>query len=157
VGIQARGWALCNGQILSIAQNTALFSLLGPTYGGNGTTTFALPDLRGRVIVQSNATTYPLGATGGVEGVTLNVNQVPAHSHAPVCSTQVGNSQSPANSLWAGSAQKANLYQTGSNPNGSMAAGLISPAGSSQAHPNLQPFLVVNFIIALQGIFPSRN
>src|SRR5580704_16316196 len=84
-----RGWALCNGQLLSISQNTALFSLLGTTYGGNGTTTFALPDLRGRVGVHSG-TGYPLGSTGGAEGVALNLNEIPAHSHAPVCSTQAG-------------------------------------------------------------------
>jgi microcystin-dependent protein len=151
-----RGWALCNGQLLAISQNSALFSVLGTTYGGNGTTTFALPDLRGRVGVHSSAT-YPLGSTGGVEGVALNVNQIPAHSHAPVCSTKAGSSGEPAGQVWAGSTTGETLYQTGSNPNGSMATGLITPSGNSQPHTNLQPFLVVNFIIALQGIYPSRN
>ena len=151
-----QGWALCNGQLLPINQNQALFSLLGITYGGDGVSTFALPNLQGRVIVQISPN-YPLGSTGGVESVTLNGNQIPAHSHAPVCSTQTGTSGEPAGQVWAGSSSGEKLYQTGSNPNGSMAAGLITPSGSSQPHTNLQPFLVVNFIIALQGIFPSRN
>ena len=151
-----RGWALCNGQLLSISQNTALFSLLGTTYGGNGTTTFALPDLRGRVAVHSSGS-YPLGSTGGIEGVTLNLNQIPAHSHAPVCSTQAGSAGDAAGLVWAGSSSGETLYQTGSNPNGSMMTGLIASSGNSQPHTNLQPLLVVNFIIALQGIFPSRN
>jgi microcystin-dependent protein len=151
-----KGWALCNGQILPINQNQALFSLLGTTYGGDGVRTFALPDLRGRVIVHSSGA-YPLGAAGGVESVTLNVNQMPVHSHAPVCSTQIGTTGGDAGQVWAGSATGETLYQTGANPNGSMASGSITSNGSSQPHTNLQPFLAVNFIIALQGIFPSRN
>ncbi len=151
-----KGWAFCNGQILPIAQNQALFSLLGVTYGGDGVHTFALPDLRGRVSVQSGPN-YQLGSTGGVESVTLNGNQIPLHSHAPMCSTQAGTVGDPASQVWAGSSSGEKLYQTGSNPNGSMAAGLITPSGNSQPHSNLQPFLVVNFIIAIQGIFPSRN
>ncbi len=98
-----------------------------------------------------------MGSTGGVEGVTLNVNQIPAHSHAPVCSTQTGSAGVPAGLVWAGSSSNETLYQTGSSSNGSMAPGLITPSGGSQPHTNLQPFLVINFIIALQGIFPSRN
>jgi microcystin-dependent protein len=151
-----KGWALCNGQIMAIAQFQALFSLLGTTYGGDGVRTFALPDLRGRVGVHSGPN-YTLGSTGGVETVTLNGNQIPAHSHAPACSTQAGTIGEPANQVWAGSSSNERLYQTGSNPNGSMASGLITPSGNSQPHTNLQPFLVINFIIALQGIFPSRN
>jgi microcystin-dependent protein len=151
-----KGWAFCNGQLLPIAQNQALFSLLGTTYGGDGINTFALPDLRGRVSVQSGPN-YQLGSTGGVEGVTLNGNQIPAHSHAPVCSTQAGTSGEPANQVWAASSSGERLYQTGSLPNGSMASGLITPSGNSQPHTNLQPFLVISFIIAIQGIFPSRN
>jgi microcystin-dependent protein len=150
-----KGWALCDGQLMQIQQNQALFSLLGTTYGGDGIRTFALPDLRGRVSVHSGPN-YPLGATGGVEGVTLNSNQIPAHSHAPVCSTQAGTSGEPASQVWAGTSGEK-LYQTGSSPNGSMATGLITPGGSSQPHTNLQPFEVVNFIVALVGVFPSRN
>ena len=155
-GFAPKGWCFCNGQILSIAQNTALFSLLGTTYGGNGTSTFALPDLRARVIVHSNSN-YPLGSNGGVEAVTLNVNQMPAHSHTPVCSTQTGTGGGPTGMVWAGSSTGETLYQTGSTTNGSMAQGLITSSGGSQSHNNLQPYLVLNFIIALQGIFPSRN
>jgi microcystin-dependent protein len=151
-----KGWAMCNGQLLSIAQNQALFSVLGTTYGGDGVSTFALPDLRGRAIVHSSAS-YTLGSKGGVEAVTLSVNQIPAHSHAPVCSTQAGSAGEAAGLVWAGSSINETLFQAGSNPNGSMATGLITPSGSSQAHSNLQPFLVVNFIIALQGVYPSRN
>ena len=152
-----KGWALCNGQILSIAQNTALFSLLGTTYGGDGQTTFALPNLQGRAIAHSQAGAYPLGATGGIESVTLSGDQLPAHSHAPVCVTGAGGTQEPAGAVWAGSATGESLYQTGSATLVPMASGLITTAGNSQPHPNLQPYLVVNFIIALQGVFPSRN
>ncbi|MGA7498481.1 MAG: tail fiber protein [Isosphaeraceae bacterium] len=151
-----QGWALCNGQLLPINQNQALFALLGTTYGGDGVSNFALPDLRGRVIVSSSSN-YPLGGTGGVEAVTLNVTQIPSHSHAPVCSTGTGSAAVPSGLVWAGSSSNETLYQTGSGPNGSMAPGLITSSGNSQPHSNLQPFQVVNFIIALSGIFPSRN
>ncbi len=151
-----RGWALCNGQILQINQNTALFSLLGTTFGGDGISTFALPNLQSRVAVHSSSS-YPLGSAAGLENVTLNINQIAAHSHPPVCSTQAGTTGEPASQVWAGSTFNETLYQTGSNPNGSMLTGLITPNGGSQPHSNLQPYLVVNFIIALQGIFPSRN
>jgi microcystin-dependent protein len=141
---------------MSISQNTALFSLLGITYGGDGVNTFALPDLRGRVSLHSGPS-YTLGGTGGVEGVTLNGNEIPAHSHAPVCSTQSGTSGEPAGQVWAGSTSGEKLYQTGSNFNGSMAPGLIAASGNSQPHSNLQPYQVINFIIAIVGVFPSRN
>jgi microcystin-dependent protein len=152
-----KGWALCNGQILQISQNTALFSLLGTTFGGDGIRTFALPDLRGRVSVHSG-NNYILGTPGGVENVSLILNQIPPHSHTPGCSTQAGTTGDPANQLWAGSTSNNEMpYQTGSNPNGYMVSGAITPTGNSQAHTNLQPYLVINYIIALQGIYPTRN
>ena len=151
-----RGWALCNGQLLAISQSTALFALLGTTYGGDGITTFALPDLRGRVIVSSDGS-YPLGATGGLESVLLNVNELASHTHQPMCSTGRGTTGAPAGAVWAGSSSGETLYQTGSSPDGSMTSGAITPTGGSQAHENRQPYLVINFIIALQGIFPTRN
>jgi len=149
-----RGWAFCNGQILSIAQNTALFSLLGTTYGGNGQTTFALPDLRGRAPLSAGQgpglASYSLGEVGGVESVTLNSNQIPPHNHAqPAASGQ----------------------QTTNRPNGAVPArggvyastadgALLDPTsltGGGQPHDNRSPYLALNYIIALEGIFPSRN
>jgi microcystin-dependent protein len=154
-----RGWALCNGQILQINQNQALFSLLGTTYGGDGIRTFALPDLRGRVIIHSgeSGAGYNIGQVGGFETVTLNVSQMPAHSHQPRCVTGTGSSAEPAGTLWAGSNTSDTLYQTGTPTVSAMFNGIISQNGASQPHSNLQPYLVVNFIIALSGVFPSRN
>ena len=150
-----RGWALCNGQILSIAQNTALFSLLGTTYGGNGQTTFALPDLRGRVPVSAGQgpglSNYNLGEVAGVESVTLNMNQMPAHTHTIACNSGDPNDSSPANTVPSGGGS----YNTAANA--TMSQGTASVAGGSQPHENRHPYLVLNWIIALEGIFPSRN
>ena len=156
------GWAVCNGQILSISQNTALFSLLGTTFGGDGRTTFALPDLRSRVPLcfgQGNGlSNYNMGDNGGVEGVTLNSQQMPVHTHSynPQASASGGTALSPANGLWAESPDGNTLYKTGAS-NASMAPQTIGNTGGSQAHENRQPYLALNYIIALQGIFPSRN
>jgi microcystin-dependent protein len=154
-----RGWALCDGQLLPIAQNTALFSILGTTYGGDGRTTFGLPDLRGRVPVHpgqgSGLSPYTLGQTAGSETVTLIETQMPMHTHvfAPGCSTDPPSSGNPANGVPA--AQDVQAF--GNPANASMLPGNSSVAGGSQPHENLQPLLCVNFIIALEGIFPSRN
>ena len=126
-------------------------------YGGDGVTTFALPDLRGRAIVHSDSIPTPWGDGRGRSRVTLSIAQIPPHSHAPACVTRAGGVQEPAGAVWAGSATGETLYQTGSATLAPMASGLITAAGNSQPHFNLQPYLVVNFIIALQGIFPSRN
>jgi microcystin-dependent protein len=154
-----RSWALCNGQLLSISQNTALFSLLGTTYGGNGTTTFALPDLQGRVPIHQGSgaglSPYVMGQKSGVENVTLITGQLPSHTHpfAPACSTDDPNAGSPKNNFPA--AVSSPIYSSASNA--SMGSSTSGPAGSNQPHTNVQPYLTVNFCIALQGIFPSRN
>ena len=151
-----RGWAFCNGQVLSIAQNTALFSLLGTTYGGNGQTTFALPDLRGRVPVSSGQgpglSNYSLGQVGGTESVTLNTNQMPAHNHQ-VNVNAGGATTSRANGNFPSTGGSYNSATDGStfNPNA------VSNTGGNQPHENVQPYLTLNFCIALEGIFPSRN
>jgi microcystin-dependent protein len=154
------GWAMCNGQILAIASNTALFSLLGTTYGGNGVTTFALPDLRSRVPVHEGQglglSPYVLGQSGGVESVSLLANQMPEHNHAVNASANKGNKASPIGSYPASDAAGITAEYNGS-PTGAMNAGMIAMAGGSQPHTNVQPYLTLNFVIALQGIFPSRN
>lgn len=154
------GWAMCNGQLLSIAQNTALFSLLGTTYGGNGTTTFALPNLQSRVPVHqgegAGLSPYFIGQFGGVETVTLLTNQMPEHSHLVNASANKGNKASPIGNYPASDAAGITAEYNGS-PTGEMNAGMIAIAGGNQPHTNVQPYLTLNFIIALQGIFPSRN
>ncbi len=152
-----RGWALCNGQILPIAQYTALFSLLGTTYGGNGFTTFALPDLRGRVPIHfgqgPGLSNYNLGQTGGTETETLSLSQMPLHNHQHMVDLGNGVSDDPNGRLVAKNA--AGIPQYGVNATATLAPGAIGPVGGSQPHNNLQPYLTLNFIIALQGIFPS--
>lgn len=153
-----RGWAFCQGQILPISQNTALFALLGTTYGGNGQTTFALPDLRGRLAVSSGqapgGSFYTLGEVGGTETVTLLQNQMPAHNHLVNVNNQGSNTGRPNGSLPGQTS--SNVYAP--SPDGStFNPQTISAAGGSQPHENMQPFLVMNYCIALEGIFPSRN
>ncbi len=151
-----KGWALCNGQLLPINQNQALFSLLGTTYGGDGQTNFALPDLRGRVPTHSGAGTT-LGESAGQEFHTLTTSEMPTHVHVvnPVVSANANaDAGDPTNNLWANSG-KTN-YTTDA-PNNAMAPQAISNVGGSQPHENRSPFLVLSFCIALQGIFPSQN
>jgi microcystin-dependent protein len=154
------GWALCNGQLLSIAQNTALFSLLGTTYGGDGQTTFALPDLRSRIPLHqgqgSGTSNYTIGQSGGSEQVTLTSNQVPSHTHQAQCFTGGSNSQSPVNGVWA-QASNDQPYKGSEVGTANMASGAIGPAGGNQPHPNLMAFQALNYIIALSGIFPSQS
>ena len=159
-----RGWQFCQGQLLSIAQNTALFSILGTTYGGNGQTTFALPDLRGRYPMQPGQgpglSPRTLGEQGGSETVTLLTNQMPAHTHSHVASGAQGDQVTPEGHFNAvlvdpNTQTPLNLY--GGTPSTTMNPASIGAAGGSQPHNNMSPFLCVNFIIALEGIYPSRN
>lgn len=150
------GWAFCNGQLLSIAENTALYSLLGTTYGGDGQNTFALPDLRGRAPVHIGST-YPQGTSIGVENVTLTTTQMPTHSHPALALSSAGSSATPGGNYWAASSKSDNQYtNTLSAPN-PMNAAATTISGGSQPHDNMQPYLVISFIIALEGIYPPRN
>jgi len=151
-----KGWALCDGQFLPINQNQALFSLLGTTFGGNGQTTFALPDLRGRVPIHVG-NSFTLGEMGGEQAHTLNINEIPTHVHFMNASKSIGDKVNPrpasGGTLLAQDPGKA---YSGSAVNPvALAPGSVTNVGGSQAHLNMQPFLVLNFSIALQGIFPS--
>jgi microcystin-dependent protein len=151
-----KGWALSNGQLLPINQNQALFSLLGTTYGGNGTTTFALPNLQSRTPVHVGSGLV-LGETGGEQGHTLSTAETPTHTHAVNATTATATTNSPGNTLLTAQSTAANLYASaGSNPV-AMSPDMVGTVGGSQAHQNMQPFLTLNFCIALQGIFPSQN
>jgi microcystin-dependent protein len=156
-----RGYALCDGQLLAIAQNTALFSILGTTYGGDGRTTFALPDLRSRVPVHAGTgpglSQYRLGQEGGAETVTLTVNNLPPHNHAALAAGPAGNSNDAIGNIWADDAGVSAATYSSAPATGTMRGDAIGNTGSGQAFLNVQPYQVINFIIALQGIFPSRN
>jgi microcystin-dependent protein len=153
------GWALCNGQLLPISQNTALFSLLGTTYGGDGKSTFALPNLQDSAPMQpgqgAGLSLYDLGQQGGTPNVTLLVSELPLHNHIANAKTSLGNSQTPADQTWAGSNNAKQYVNTA--PNLAMSPLALSPTGGSLPHNNLAPYLVVTFIIALQGVFPPRT
>jgi microcystin-dependent protein len=163
-----KSWALCNGQLLAISQNTALFSLLGTYYGGNGTSNFALPDLRSRVPVHQGTLpggpTYDLGEQAGVETVTLTLAEIPAHNHAFLGTTDNANNYNPV----AGAALAAIHHQGGSTPDPyygpdtspqALNPASMTPYGSgpAQPHPNIQPYLTISWCICMSGIFPSRN
>jgi microcystin-dependent protein len=166
-----RGWALCDGQILPISSNQALFVFLGTTYGGDGRTTFALPDMRGRVPIHAGSgpglSTIPLGQKGGVEDVALSTLQIPSHTHTAVATADLNGTSSRGTSLspggkTLGSERRTRLYSTAA-PDAPMSAGSVlvgvtnSNAGGGGSHTNVQPYQAVNFIIALVGTFPSRN
>ena len=151
-GFAPRGWAQCNGQLLPINQNQALFSLLGTMYGGNGQTTFALPDLRGRVPLGVGSG-YSQGQRAGEEQHTLIFSETPAHIHQANASSAAPFTPSPAGASWANTG--ANNYAA--SPNAQMAGIAVTPAGGGQPHENRSPYLTLNFCIALAGIFPSRN
>jgi microcystin-dependent protein len=158
-----KGWAFCDGQLLPLSQNTALFSLLGTTYGGDGKSTFALPDLQGSAAMHPGQgpglSLHDLGEQSGSESVTLLQSEIPAHAHAVGLALSAdGNSPSPASSVWAQSAAgrgAAALYQNGA-PTGPVQLQSLAVTGGGLPHNNMQPYLTLNFCIALQGVFPAR-
>jgi microcystin-dependent protein len=154
------GWAFCDGSVLSIAENDALFTLIGTTYGGDGQTTFALPDLRGRLPINTGQgpglSNHSLGESGGVESVTLTVNQMPAHPHAFVGTSSNASAANPANAMVA-APSTIDLFRPATAPNANLAANALEMAGGSQPHDNLQPYLCISFIISLFGIFPPQS
>jgi microcystin-dependent protein len=161
-----QGWAFCNGQLMPISQNTALFSLLGTTYGGNGKSTFALPDLQGASPVAPGQgprlSLYNLGETGGQDSIALIPPEMPAHTHTIKAQDSPGSTTSPEAALWAiprhGRVAQGKQFATslsGGTP--TMGAAALAPAGNGQPHNNLPPYLVLNFCIALQGVFPPRS
>ncbi|WP_274653902.1 phage tail protein [Paenibacillus humicola] len=152
------GWEFCNGQLLSISQNDALFSLLGTTYGGDGQTTFGLPDLRGRVPLgqgkNPTGSSYAMGQLAGTETVTLTVNNLPGHTHAVMANNTSGTTGDPSNAFWA---QSTSTQYATAAPDAQMSAQSIASSGGSQPHDNMMPTLAVSYIIALNGIYPSQN
>lgn len=154
-GFAPKGWALCNGQQLPINQNQALFALLGTTYGGNGQTTFALPNLQGRTPIHMGSG-HTLGELGGEQAHTLSQAELPQHAHMANATTAVATANTPAATLLLAQSSASQLYTSAANLV-AMAPNSIASVGGSQAHLNMQPFLVLNFCIALQGIFPSQT
>ncbi len=156
-----RGWAFCDGQILPINQNQSLYSLLGTTYGGDGRTSFALPDMRGRTPIHvdtSGGSSHILGQKSGAEQHALSANEMPSHNHTAMASEIGADSSSPEDNVLAAATVDEKIYHdTAGVPQVRMANDLITSAGGSQQHENMQPYLTVNFCIALQGLFPSRN
>lgn len=160
---EPNGWAFCNGQILPIVQYTALFSLLGTTYGGNGTNNFALPNFQSRGSLGQGMgpglSQRDLGETGGEQNITLTAQQIPAHTHTPNAKS-AGTLTSPSGAIWGEPAiarPAPNFYATSLGTPVNMAANAIGPAGFSQAHDNMMPYLVLNYCIAMTGIFPPRG
>jgi microcystin-dependent protein len=158
------GWALCDGQIMPISQNTALFSLLGTTYGGDGKSTFALPNLQGAAPLGfgqgPGLSLRDLGETGGEAAVTLLQSAIPAHTHAALCNAASGGQASPVGGVWAKGATRrtsVNAYSTTNNASAAMSPNALAAAGGSLPHNNMSPYLGLTFIIALQGVFPARS
>lgn len=152
-GFAPKGWAQCNGQLLPINQNQALFALLGATYGGNGSTNFALPDFRSKTPVHVGPG-FAQGQSGGEESHTLTVGELPNHTHPVQGSADAATAPNPSQAVWA--AEQSNPFSA-NTPNTTLNASAISTAGGSQPHENMSPYLAINYCIALAGIFPSRN
>jgi microcystin-dependent protein len=153
-----KGWAFCNGQLMPISQNTALFALLGTTYGGDGKSTFALPGLQGSAAMHPDWNNFPLGGQGGSQTVTLLQSEIPIHTHtAQAFNTLPGTTGAPAPTNSLSRSADGNAWQSNASSNlVQMAPNMIAPAGGDQPHNNMQPFLTLNFNIALQGVFPQR-
>ncbi len=154
------GWAFCDGQLLAISENDALFNLIGTTYGGDGQSTFALPDLRGRVPVHmgsdpNGGSTYVIGQQGGAETVTLSLQQIPTHSHVQQASTDAASNAYGPSAVTGASA--TTVFYGAPTTTAAMAANAITSAGSSLPHDNMAPYLALSFIISLFGIFPTQN
>lgn len=160
-GVVPRGWHLCDGATLPIQQNAALYSLLGVVYGGDGRTTFKLPDMRGRVSLcqglAPDGVQFPIGNADGLEGVVLSAAQVPAHTHNLNCSSAVATTNNPAGAVPAVTATDTSVYADAASPASTVAAGVIALAGQSLAHDNMQPSVAVSFCIATQGLYPPRS
>ena len=154
-GFAPKGWARCEGQFLPINQNQALFALLGTTFGGNGQTTFALPDLRGRVPIHAG-NSFTLGTRGGAASHTLTISEMPMHTHLVQATAAAATTNMPSNQALLAMSTAAQAYAPAGNLH-AMAPDAVTNAGGSQAHTNMQPLLALNFCIALQGIFPSQN
>lgn len=154
-----KGWALCNGQLVPIRQNTALFSLLGTVYGGDGKSTFALPDLQGSAAMHpgqgQGLSLRDLGQVSGSETITLLTSEIPIHTHSLQATAVTADQPAPTGNL-TGTVSNDNLYAPASSPSSQMAFQTLSPAGGGLPHSNLQPYLTLNFCIAMQGIFPQR-
>jgi microcystin-dependent protein len=153
------GWAFCDGQLLAVSQNDALFSLLGTIYGGDGRTTFGLPDLRGRIPVHQGTgaglSARPIGSNGGAEDVTIGTSEMPVHNHPLQATTGPGADANPAGKVTADSPSVKVYIED--PPSVSLASATVANSGGSQSHRNLQPFLCINFIIALSGLYPSAS
>jgi microcystin-dependent protein len=156
-----KGWAFCDGQLLPLSQNTALFSLLGTTYGGDGKSNFALPNMQGNAPMHPGQgpglSLHDLGETGGSETVTLLISEIPSHSHSLFANAVAGDTNSPSPSVSLARSKNATAYQSTTNQNlVQLADNAIAPAGGDQPHNNMMPYLTLNFCIALQGVFPPR-
>jgi microcystin-dependent protein len=155
-GFAPRNWAQCDGATLSITQNQVLFALIGTAYGGDGRTTFKLPDLRGRTpLGQSDS--YALGQAGGTESVALQASQIPQHVQTAGYTTQAGASRNPTDGLFGDSGASSPIYAGAGGPQVALHPATVGSAGQGQPHSNLQPYTALNFCIALSGVFPSRN
>src|SRR5688500_16413605 len=155
------GWAFCHGQVMPISENDALFTLIGTTYGGDGQTTFALPNLQSRVPMHAgtgpDGTTYQLGEMSGVESVTLTSQQIPSHNHALMGSSSTASATDPLGNVGARVTAAAVFPYGTDNPAQPLSAQAVNPAGGSQPHENMQPYLCINFILSLFGVFPTQT